>query len=201
MPAPPATCTGVTPFWDERRHPPVDDERTARFESLYAATFARLLGYAVRRCDCPEDAADVVAETFAIAWRRMDVVPAGDEARLWLYGVARNVLANHRRGAARRRDLSTAVAVEIADLYERSAEDHADLGAVSQALRDLPDGDRELLSLVAWEGLDHAEIATVLGCSRNAVRIRLHRARKRFARQLATAGVSTGWLAMSGGSP
>lgn len=178
----------------------MDDERTAGFEALYTASFKHILGYALRRCDCPEDAADVVAETFAIAWRRMDVIPPGDQARLWLYRVARNVLANHRRGVARRQGLSNALAAEVAGLYERSAEDNADLSAVNRAFRSLPDHDREILSLVAWEGLDHGEIAKVLDCSRNAVRIRLHRARKRLARQLATVGVVAEWPAMSGRS-
>ncbi|RFU38840.1 sigma-70 family RNA polymerase sigma factor, partial [Actinomadura logoneensis] len=57
-------------------------------------------------------------------------------------------------------------------------------GRVAAALRSLPEADRELLTLVGWEGLGHAELATVLGCSRNAVRVRLHRARRRFARAL-----------------
>lgn len=179
---------------------PVDDERTACFEALYAATFNQILGYALRRCDCPEDAADVVAETFAITWRRIDAVPPGDQARLWLYGVARNVLANHRRGMARRHGLSAALAAEVADLYQPSAEESAESGVVKRIFRELPDDDRELLSLVAWEGLDHGEIAKVLGCSRNAVRIRLHRARKRLARELATAGVCPDHLMMSGRS-
>lgn len=178
----------------------MDEERTACFEALYAATFNHILGYALRRCDCPEDAADVVAETFAITWRRMDTVPAGDQARLWLYGVARKVLANHRRGMARRQGLSIALAAEVADLYEPSAEDSAEPSTISRIFRGLPEDDRELLSLVVWEGLDHGQIAKVLGCSRNAVRIRLHRARKRLARQLAMAGVSAGGLAMSGRS-
>ena len=162
----------------------MDEERTARFEAVYTATFAHLLGYALRRCDCPEDAADVVAETFAIAWRRLDSVPPGDQARLWLYGVARNVLANQRRGAARRADLSAALAAEVTGFYEQRSEDDA----VRRAFRTLPADDRELLSLVAWEGLDHGEIAVLLRCSRNAVRIRLHRARKRLNSALASAG-------------
>ncbi len=185
---------------DEGRRVLVDEERTACFEALYAATFKHILGYTLRRCDCPQDAADVVAETFAITWRRMDAVPLGDQARLWLYGVARNVLANHRRGMARRQRLSVALAAEVADLYEPSAEDSAQLSTISQIFRDLPEVDRELLSLVAWEGLDRGEIATVLGCSRNAVRIRLHRARKRFGQELARAGESPGRPAMAGRS-
>jgi RNA polymerase sigma factor (sigma-70 family) len=176
----------------------VDDDRTARFEALYAATFAPVLGYALRRCDGPEDAADVAAETFTVAWRRMDAIPDGEQARLWLYGVARNVLANHRRGLARRHDLSAALAAEVSQRHEPSAEDSAGLGTIGEVFRALPEVDRELLSLVAWEGLDPGGIATVLGCSRNAVRIRLHRARRRLAARLAAAGVSTDHMTMSG---
>ena len=171
----------------------------ARFEALYTSSFARLLGFAIRRCESAEDAADVVAETFAIAWRRLDAVPAGEEAVLWLYGVARNVLANHRRGVARRRNLAVALAGEITERYARSAEESATDHAVGQAFRALPDDDREPLALVAWEGLDHGQIAAVLGCSRNAVRIRLHRARRRLARELAAAGVAGLRPAISGG--
>lgn len=176
----------------------MSDDRTAVFEALYTDMFPHLLGYALRRCDGPEDAADLVAETFAITWRRMDSVPTGADARLWLYGVARNVLANQRRGTLRRRGLSVALAAEVADFYEPSAEDSAELGTINKIFRELPESDRELLSLVAWEGLDAGQLATVLGCSRNAVRIRLHRARRRLARSLAAAGVAVGPPAMSG---
>lgn len=175
------------------------DDLTTRFEALYTATFTQVLGFAARRCGSSEDAADVAAETFAIAWRRIGAVPAGDDARLWLYGVARNVLANHRRKVARRQDLNAALAAELAVRRPPSAEDDAGAGVVGQVFRSLPDADREVLSLVAWEGLDAGEIARVLGCSRNAARIRLHRARRRLARDLSAAGVPPGSLAMSGG--
>ncbi|MEZ0074167.1 RNA polymerase sigma factor [Planotetraspora sp. GP83] len=164
-------------------------DQKARFEAVYADTYERILGYALRRCDSPEDAADVVAETFAIAWRRVDALPSGDGARLWLYGVARNVLANHRRGQVRHRSRSVELTAEIADLYTHSPEGSVELGAIGRVFRGLSDEDRELLSLIAWECLDHGEIAKVLGCSRNAVRIRLYRARKRFSRGLQGAGV------------
>lgn len=73
-----------------------------RFERLYAAELVALVGYVARRVDRPSDAADVVAEVFVTAWRRLADVPDGDEARLWLYGVARWMLRNHRRAAVRR---------------------------------------------------------------------------------------------------
>ncbi|MFA1538518.1 RNA polymerase sigma factor [Actinomadura monticuli] len=158
------------------------DDRRRRFEEVYAANRARILGYALRRTSDPQDAADVLAETFLTAWRRLDDVPPGEQARLWLYGVARRVLANHHRGERRRSALAADLGSRLrADVPGREA---ADPAGVAEAFRSLPDRDRELLSLVGWEGLDHGEIAAVLGCSRNAVRIRLHRARRRFARAL-----------------
>ncbi|SEF58883.1 RNA polymerase sigma-70 factor, ECF subfamily [Nonomuraea solani] len=174
----------------------MDDDRKHRFEAVYLKTYEHILGYATRRCDSPHDAADVVAETFAIAWRRVDDLPADGEARLWLYGVARNVLANHRRGVARHRHHSVELDTDLADLYSSSPEGSVLLGEIGRAFRQLPGDDRELISLVAWEGLDHGEIAKVLGCSRNAVRIRLYRARKRLSKALAGAGVATHHLVM-----
>jgi RNA polymerase sigma factor (sigma-70 family) len=176
--------------------PPVDDDRKTRFEAVYTETYERILGYAVRRCDSPDDAADVVAETFAIAWQRVDTLPAGDEARLWLYGVARNVLANHHRRQVRHRHRSVTLDTDVADLYGFSPEGSVELSAIAKEFRALAEDDQELISLVAWEGLDHGQIAKVLGCSRNAVRIRLHRARKRLSKALAGAGISVNHLVM-----
>ncbi|MEU8382040.1 sigma-70 family RNA polymerase sigma factor [Streptosporangium sp. NPDC048865] len=169
----------------------MSDDREARFEKVYRDTYEQILGYAMRRCDSPEDAADVVAETFEIAWRRVEDLPPGEQARLWLYGVARNVLANHRRGLMRRHTHQTALRENLADLYARTSPpgEELELRAIGRIFRELSDEDRELLSLVAWEGLDAGEIALVLGRSRNAVRIRLHRARKRFSYGLAEAGI------------
>ncbi|MEV4259420.1 RNA polymerase sigma factor, partial [Spirillospora sp. NPDC049652] len=91
------------------RHP-----TSNRFEDLYAENRAKVLGYALRRTGDPQDAADVVAETFLVAWRRLDDVPPGDEARLWLYGVARRVLAGQRRGERRRSALGARLRSELA---------------------------------------------------------------------------------------
>ena len=77
-------------------------ERQQQFEAVYTANFGPILGYVLRRTRNGDDAADVVAETFLTAWRRFDEVPPGERARLWLYGVARRVLANHHRGVRRR---------------------------------------------------------------------------------------------------
>ena len=178
------------PATPKASRPPDDGRR--RFEELYAAHRAQILGYALRRTADPQDAADILAETFLIAWRRLDTVPRDAEARLWLYGVARRVLANHHRGARRRSALNLDLAGRLrSDLAAHHVPaDPGELAPVGEAFRELPEGDRELLSLVGWEGLDNGEIATVLGCSRNAVRVRLHRARRRFARELERRGAS-----------
>ncbi|MFI6799968.1 RNA polymerase sigma factor [Streptosporangium canum] len=167
----------------------MDDDGVARFEAVYRETYDQIAAYAARRCDSPQDAADVVAETFTVAWRRVGELPPGQEARLWLYGVARKVLADHRRSAVRQRLRSVELDAEMADLYGDSPDSGVGLSVIAAVFRSLSDDDRELLSLVAWEGLGREEIATMLGLSRNAVRIRLYRARRRFSRALDEAGV------------
>jgi RNA polymerase sigma factor (sigma-70 family) len=162
--------------------PPGAAGPSERFRSLYEANYHLILGYALRRADAT-DAADVVAETFTTAWRRLRDVPEGEEARLWLYGVARRVLANQRRAARRRLRLAGRLRDESRTAPGSSAEPDLERG-VRTAFSRLRPEDRELLSLTAWEGLDPRELARVLGCSRNAARIRLHRARRRFAVEL-----------------
>jgi len=160
------------------------EDRRRRFEEVYAANHAAITGYVVRRTDRPDDAADVIAETFLTCWRRLGDVSDDGDARLWLYGVARRVLANHRRGERRRTALAERLRADLAAAY-RAREysgchsDTGELAGITAAFRSLPDADQELLALAAWEGLTTGQIAVVLGCSANAVRIRRHRARRR----------------------
>jgi RNA polymerase sigma factor (sigma-70 family) len=159
------------------------DDQRRRFDQVYAVHHAAILGYALRRTGNADDAADVIAETFLTAWRRIDNLPAGDAARPWLYGVARRVLANQRRGEQRRSALGDRLRSELtAERFRR--EPPPGLDGVADALNRLGPADREVLTLAAWEGLDAGQIAVVIGCSRNAARIRLHRARRRLAAAL-----------------
>lgn len=178
------------------------DSRRDRFRAIYDANYSRLLGYALRRAPTAEDAADVVAETFLTTWRRLGDVPAGDEARLWLYGVARRVLANQRRGERRRERLGARLHLEP-PLREPApdSEVSVELETVRDAFERLNARDQEVLTLVAWERLDAREVALVLGCSRTAARVRLHRARRRFARKLAEAGMTVGRFHSAGPPP
>lgn len=163
----------------------MDDGRKERFRTLYLSARPRVLAYALRRAATAQDAADVVAETFAIAWRRLDDVPEGDDALLWLYVTARHVLANEARRAQTRSNLVARIGSVLAD--QETTVRPIDEGAMIAiaALRALSDEDREVLMLAAWEGLDSFAIGRVLGCSPTAARIRLHRARRRLAEKVA----------------
>jgi RNA polymerase sigma-70 factor, ECF subfamily len=161
-----------------------DDERFAR---LYGEHGRDVLAYALRRAAGPEDAADVVAETFLTAWRRLPDVPPGAEARLWLYGVARRVLANQRRGERRRLRLGERLRDDLGAMAVPGPHASAGDSALLVALSRLDEEDRELLLLVGWEELGPAEAARVVGASAVAVRSRLHRARRRLRAAISAA--------------
>lgn len=154
-------------------------EDESDFRTVYEANYVAVLGYAMRRVPSDE-AADVAADVFLTAWRRFPDVPRGAEARLWLYATARRVVANRVRSERRRTRLRARLLREPADPPQLAPEREP----VGDAFGRLTAADREILSLVAWEGLSADEVARVLGCSANAARIRLHRARRRFAAEL-----------------
>lgn len=164
----------------------MDDEGRARFDALYRSAQARILAYALRRSPSAEDAADVAAETFAVAWRRLDQVPAGEEAILWLYGVARNVLHSEHRRRRRRSELVERVGSHLSEQGWRSAPRDEEALVARGCLEALAEEEREVLMLAAWEGLRPAAIARVLGCSPSTARVRVHRAR-RHLQQMITA--------------
>ena len=160
-------------------------QREHRFRLLYEAYYRPVRAYAVRRLGPAEDAADVVADVFTTAWRRIDQIPPAPEDRLWLYGVARRVLAGRHRSARRRQNLAARLRADhglpASDL-PGARDTTRDL--VLDALDRLPPAEREALQLVLWEELSHAEAAQVLGCSANAVAIRVHRAKGRLREDL-----------------
>ena len=143
-----------------------------------------MLRYAARRVPAAE-VDDVVAETFVVACRRLDAVP--DPALPWLLGVARGVAAHAVRAANRRASLERRLAVVPPPVAQRPLVAEA----VLQALARLSPSDRELLTLIAWDGLTPAEAAAALGCARGTLSVRLHRARSRLRRELAALGTPT----------
>ena len=164
---------------------PPDPAALERFEALFARTYSDIAAFCARRAPTPEDAEEAAVETFAIAWRRRDDVPPAPEDRLWLFGVARRVLANEARAGRRRDRLVARLRGETAGAVAFVAAPAVDdPSPAARALRSLSAADRELLLLVAWEGLSVAEAATLLGVRAAVVSRRLYRARRRFAAAL-----------------
>ncbi|WP_069111800.1 RNA polymerase sigma factor [Jiangella alba] len=155
----------------------------AAFTALYDAAYADLVRFAQRRVD-PTHAEDVVAETFLVAWRRLDDLPAGlGDARAWLFGIARGVILNTHRSARRQR----ALAVRLADppAVTGAADDLlAQQIDLARAWKRLPGSHQEALALAVLDGLSAPQAAAVLGITPVAFRLRLSRARRALRRAL-----------------
>lgn len=169
------------------------DERQSRLEELFRQHSYRVLAYACRRGASQAEAEDVVSETFLVCWRRLEVVP--DDALPWLLGVAHKVLANHWRSVRRRDALVARMAHHVSFLggapsgpLEPANPESPTIAAFAR----LPEKDREVLILVAWDGLTHKQGAQVLGCSPTAFAVRAHRARKRLLKEIECVRTSSG---------
>ena len=155
-----------------------DPEREHRFVQLYERQYGAVLAYTRRRV--PETTArDVAAETFLVAWRKLD--DAIDGGLPWLYKTAALTLRNWHRTQRRSDRLSGRLAAEPSPpAGPDPALVHADREPVIEALRSLAETDRELLLLVVWEDLDVRTAAKIVGCSAGAAAVRLHRARRKL---------------------
>jgi len=161
------------------------DGSELRYRRLFDRYHRQVYAYCRRRSDA-QTAADGLAETFLVAWRRLDDVPEGDAALGWLYGVARRVLANEYRRTRRSHQLVTRLRGDCRDpdptpevVVVRQERDRVMLAAVAQ----LRPQDQEVLRLAWWEELPYAEIADILGCSPNAATHRVQRAARRVAKE------------------
>jgi RNA polymerase sigma-70 factor, ECF subfamily len=159
-----------------------------RYAAMYRRHARAVHDYAWRRVG--DTAADVVSETFLVAWRRMPPLP-DDEVLPWLLGVARRVVANAVRARSRDvrldRHLRAALAAGVSVIEPDHAQELCARDEVLRSLALLNPRDQEALQLVAWEGLEIRDAARVVGCSATAFAVRLHRARRRLA-QLLNAG-------------
>jgi RNA polymerase sigma-70 factor (ECF subfamily) len=158
-----------------------------RFRALYAQAYADVLRFAQRRVH-RSHAEDVTADAFLVAWRRLDDAPnKPDDARAWLFGIARNCLLNTIRGQGRRDALAVRIAETVPsagaadELNADPVEQRLDLAA---AWRRLSETDQEALSLTVFEDLSSPQAARVLGITATAYRLRLLRARRALRRQL-----------------
>jgi len=161
--------------------------RRERFRVLYNDLYDDLWRYVQRRSISTEEARDTLSEVFLVAWRRLEDIPAGQEARLWLFGVARNLVKTSWRKRKRRGDLVVRIGSEMSTRGTTDEElDNSGVLKIVKALQFLSENDQEILRLVAWEDLSHKEISVVLGCSENAVAIRIRRARVRLMKVMQT---------------
>ncbi|GGO05144.1 RNA polymerase sigma factor [Micromonospora parathelypteridis] len=150
------------------------------FTSLYAAEYAHIVRYGLRRLADGDASAELAQEVFVVAWRRRGEVP--DRSLPWLYGVARRLLANQWRSRRGTPDLLPITEVDLARMAGSSGADvTVGVADVRAALAVLSEFDQEILRLVGWEELTVSEAAKVLGCTRAAAAVRLHRARRRLA--------------------
>lgn len=152
---------------------PSDEDR---FRDLHSATFPDLWRF-VRRRLAADRADDVVSAVYLVAWRRLADIP--DDARPWLFAVARNTMANQARAAGRRASLDVRMVLERPEQDDDYATVilRADLARAWPTLRE---ADREALALVAFDGLTAEQAARVLGCGRSTFAMRLTRARRRL---------------------
>jgi RNA polymerase sigma-70 factor (ECF subfamily) len=145
-----------------------------RFERIYEEHVDAVRAYVRRRAPASV-VDDVVADVFVVALRRIDDVPRN--ALPWLYAVARKTLANERR----RRTAQPGCGAIGVQHWDPDPTGDSQLAAAFAALSD---ADREILRLVAWEGLSLRHAARVLDCSAVAARVRYHRAKSRLAARL-----------------
>jgi RNA polymerase sigma factor (sigma-70 family) len=173
---------------DENEDDPLDDAaRQRRFVTLYERHYPDVLAYARRRGG-EAAARDVAAEVFLVAWRRLNDAEA--RGLPWLYRTAALTLDNWRRAQRRQLRVADRVAGEPRRVVDDPADGLADgREPVLVALRSLPPRDREVLLLHVWEQLDVRDVAQVVGCTRGAAAVRLHRARRRLRAALAAATV------------
>lgn len=162
---------------------------------LWRRHAAAVVGFCIRRCATADDVADAAAETFLAAWRAAGGYrPETDTAAPWLLGIARHVVARqHRRVAVslrlaerliRRAEAAPRFAGEEYEAVDAAVDAAKQAPAIAAALRALPAREREVLELVAYDQLEPAEAARVLGVSPNAARLRLSRARRRLQERL-----------------
>jgi RNA polymerase sigma-70 factor (ECF subfamily) len=161
-----------------------------QFKRIFMGEYRNVLAYALRRTANLADAQDVVAETFTVAWRRIEDAPQDEALKPWLYAIAYHTIANQHRSRRRLEALREQLKEQPSPLLETHnvVVQSDDLRTVLSALASLSEGDQEILRLAAWEDLSHAEIGAVLDCSENAAAIRLHRARRRLAEEVSRRG-------------
>ncbi len=163
---------------------------SAKYRNLFDENYAFVRAYCTRRVGA-QDAEDLTAEVFTVAWRRIDAVPVGEKALPWLYGVAYRVVSHYRHSMGRKRKLTLKVAGQARPIVAAPGDQvvaHAEYARVLEAATHLRTLDQEVLRLAVWEELSHNQIAHVLDCTAAAARQRFHRAKRSLLREYVRLG-------------
>lgn len=181
------------------------EELRARVAAAAEREAPDLLAYFIRRSPVREDAADLLSETMLVLWRRARDAPLNDaQLRAWLFGVAHRVLQRHRRSWARRLAATERLRSELEQQSYSGFAETDDADRLRDALRELPELDRHIITLVHWEGFTQAQAAAILGRNPSTVRTRYERTRQRLRALLAEEedrpGEAHGTQPLSGGT-
>lgn len=158
-------------------------DQEVRFAELYRRYGQQLHAYCLRRTPASQ-ATDAVAETFLVAWKKIDQIPNGGDTLPWLYAVAYRVLSHQWRHKARSRRLIerlSGLAVFESPPSDVLLVQNEEYRMVIKASARLKSIDQEVLRLTLWEELSHADVGVVLGIDAGAVKQRAYRARRNLA--------------------
>ena len=157
------------------------------FEAIYAATVDEIYGYLVGRLREEQTAEDLASNIYLKAWTAARSYHSGsNKYRRWLFAIAHNELRDHWRRSKPQTELSDAITARLADPVldddtERVAE------AVLSAMDRLNEQQQRIVSLRFFSGLNHAEIARIVGKREGAVRAQLLRALRQMRKVMAHA--------------
>lgn len=161
------------------------DDRTARVENAVKAHAPALLAYFARRVSQSHDAADLLADTLLVLWRRASSIPTTEsEVRPWMFGIARHVLMHHYRRQGRQRAVANKLRGILSDTPRAGFVDAAEYDVLHYALATLDAIDRDIIGLIHWEGFSQVEASRILRMKEGTLRSRYHRARAALRAQL-----------------
>ncbi|MDQ1594453.1 MAG: hypothetical protein QOH40_1009 [Arthrobacter pascens] len=151
--------------------------REHQFALMHSQYFGRVYRYIAYRVNDSAKAEELTADVFRVAWEKASAEAPGVG---WLLATARNLISNEYRGRQRSQQLTERLEAQARMSAQQGVD--TERAAVTEALLLLNDKDREILMLSYWDGLTTSELAETLNCSASAAGVRLHRARKAFAR-------------------
>lgn len=161
------------------------ENRTKRVENATRAHATALLAYFARRVDQPHDAADLLAETLLVLWRRASALPVDDaEVRPWMFGIGRNVLMHYHRRALRQRAISDKLRSILSATSRPGFSNSTEHDSLHRAISTLNAIDQDIIGLVHWDGFSLVEVSRIVDMKEGTVRSRYHRARTALRTQL-----------------